>query len=186
LLSIGKAMEGSMTIIIDENDQALPAGITGQLCLGGIQLTPGYWNNPEKNKEAFFVTKYNGKQEIFYKTGDLCKEDEEGDILYLGRLDFQIKVQGFRVELSEIEFHVKTFLQKINVVATSYADKIGNTEIGLVIESKAFNTLPLNDYIKTKMPAYMIPRKILFSEVFPLNSNGKTDRNKLSLLFKST
>jgi amino acid adenylation domain-containing protein len=185
LLSIGKAMEGSMNIIIDENDEVLPFETTGQLCLGGIQLTPGYWNNIEKNKEAFFIKTYNNKAERFYKTGDLCKIDVDGDILYIGRLDFQIKVQGFRVELSEVEFHVKSFLDKKNAVAIANADIFGNTEIGLVIESIPFDIIPLTTYIKSKMPTYMIPRKIIFSEGFPLNNNGKTDRNKLALLFKS-
>jgi D-alanine--poly(phosphoribitol) ligase subunit 1 len=185
LVSIGKAMEGTMTIIIDENDQVVPINNPGQLCLGGIQLTPGYWNNPEKNNEVFFVTNYNGKQERFYKTGDLCKLDDEGDILYIGRLDYQIKVQGFRVELSEIEFHVKSFLEKNNVVAIACADAMGNTEIGLVIESKEFDITPLNNYLKVKLPLYMHPRKIIFKDILPLNKNGKTDRNKLGLLFKN-
>ncbi len=185
VLSIGKSMEGSMAIIIDDNNKILDSGNLGQLCLGGVQLTPGYWHNEEKNKDAFFFIDYNGKNERFYKTGDLCQSDVDGDFLYNGRVDYQVKVQGFRVELSEIEFHVKTFLKKINAVAVAYPDAIGNIEIGLVIESKALNTLPLEDYLQTKMPAYMIPRKILFVETFPLNTNGKTDRKNLGLLFKN-
>jgi D-alanine--poly(phosphoribitol) ligase subunit 1 len=185
VLSIGKAMEGTTTIIIDEDNQILPWGNVGQLCLGGVQLTPGYWNNEQKNREAFFFINYNGKKERFYKTGDLCQCDEQGDIKYLGRTDFQTKIQGFRVELSEIEFHVKAFLKKINVVAIAYTDIIGNTEIGLVIESKQLDTKLLQDYMKTKMPVYMIPRQIYFVDVFPLNVNGKTDRKELGLLFKN-
>jgi D-alanine--poly(phosphoribitol) ligase subunit 1 len=184
ILSIGKSMEGTTTIIINEDNQPLPWGNVGQLCLGGIQLTPGYWNNETKNAESFFFTAYNGKQERFYKTGDLCLCDEEGDIEYLGRIDFQIKIQGFRVELSEIEFHVKSFLERFNVVAVAYEDVIGNTEIGLAIEAKEFDTISLQEYMKTKMPAYMIPREIIFVPIFPLNSNGKTDRNALGRLFK--
>ena len=185
VLSIGKAMKGNITIVINENTQVLPYGNTGQLCLAGIQLTPGYWNNEEKNKEAFFQTDHNGKQTRFYKTGDLCYIDEDGDILYIGRSDNQIKVQGFRIELSEIEFHVKTFLEKINVVAVAIADALGNIEIGLIIESKGFNITPLQGYMKAKMPAYMIPKKIEFIDSFPLNTNGKIDRNKLrQLIYK--
>jgi len=185
LLSIGKAMQGSHTVIINEKNEILTFGNTGQLCLGGIQLTPGYWNNEEKNKEAFFDTEYNGLPERFYKTGDICKIDTDGNMLYIGRSDSQVKVQGFRVELSEIEFHVKAFLQKNNAVAVAYPDAMGNTEIGLVIEAAAFDTAPLLQYIKTKMPAYMIPKKIQFTAAFPLNNNGKTDRNKLGFLFKN-
>lgn len=186
LISIGRPMEGTLTIVIDDNNSLLPKNTVGQLCLGGIQLTPGYWNNPEKNKEAFFYMEYNGKAERFYKTGDLCKIDDEGDILYLGRSDFQVKIQGFRVELSEIEFHVKEFLKDMNAVAIAFEDQLGNTEIGLVIESDKFNTSTLKDYMKTKMPVYMLPKTIQFEHSFPLNVNGKTDRNKLKLLFKGS
>jgi D-alanine--poly(phosphoribitol) ligase subunit 1 len=183
VLSIGRAMEGTLTVAIDENNKILPAGTPGQLCLGGIQLTPGYWNNEEKNKEAFFNTDYKGAHVRLYKTGDLCRFDEEGDIMYLGRTDQQVKIQGFRIELSEIEFHVKSFLGKTNAVAVPLLDAVGNTEIGLVIESKPMGTDPLMDHIKLKLPAYMIPKKIQFADEFPLNVNGKTDRNKLKQLF---
>lgn len=186
VLSIGKPMEGTTTIIIDEHNNILPAGETGELCLGGVQLTPGYWKNEEKNKETFFMTSFNGKHERFYKTGDLCISDAAGDILYLGRIDFQTKIQGFRVELSEIEFHVKSFLKKTNVVALAITDVLGNKEIGLVIESGEIKTDSLIEFIKTQMPAYMIPKQIRFIDVFPLNSNGKTDRKKLELLFKNS
>ena len=148
-----------------------------------MQLTPGYWYNDEKNQEAFFKLNYNNQEERFYKTGDLCVCDAEGDILYLGRLDYQTKIQGFRVELSEIEFHVKSFLEKNNAVAVALLDNIGNTELGLIIESKPFPLEPLQEFMKSRMPHYMIPRKITFTEVFPLNTNGKTDRKKLELLF---
>jgi D-alanine--poly(phosphoribitol) ligase subunit 1 len=186
VLSIGKAIKGNLIIVIDENNQVLPSGNTGQLCLAGTQLTPGYWNNEEKNKEVFFHLNYNGKQTRFYKTGDLCYIDKDGDILYIGRSDNQIKVQGFRIELSEIEFHVKTFLKKINAVAVAMTDSLGNTETGLIIESKTIDIIPLQNYMKAKMPAYMIPKKIEFTNKFPLNTNGKTDRNKLALLFAKT
>jgi D-alanine--poly(phosphoribitol) ligase subunit 1 len=185
VLSIGKAMVGTYTVIINENNEILPWGNTGQLCLGGVQLTPGYWHNEAKNKEAFFTANYNGKEERFYKTGDLCLFDDNGDIEYLGRIDFQIKIQGFRVELSEIEFYAKTFLEKINVAAIACTDPIGNTEIGLAVEAAAFNTTALQDFMKAKMPVYMIPKQIIFVPVFPLNSNGKTDRNELKKLLQT-
>lgn len=184
VISIGKAMKGTEIIVIDENNRILSSGERGELCLAGIQLTPGYWNNEDKNKEAFFFTDKNGRNERFYKTGDLCYIDEDGDIMYLERIDFQTKIQGFRIELTEIEFHAKSFLEKMNVIALALTDSTGNTEIGLVIESPEFNTIPLSNYLKIKMPTYMIPQKICFTIKFPLNTNGKTDRKKLELLFK--
>ena len=186
ILSIGKAMKGTETVIVGENNEKLTTGKIGELCLGGIQLTPGYWKNEEKNKESFFYINHKDKKERFYRTGDNCIADADGDILYIGRKDFQIKVQGFRVELCEIEFHAKTFLKKINVIAVATADTIGSTEICLAIESEEFSCEPLLDYMKTKLPIYMIPKQILFIKPFPLNVNGKTDRKKLEQLFNKS
>ena len=173
LLSIGKAMQETYTIIVNENNEIVKPGEKGQLCLGGVQLTPGYWKNEEKNKEAFFYIDYNGLTTRFYKTGDLCLADEDGDIMYLGRIDSQIKVQGFRVELSEIEFFAKEYLKKINAVAIAFTNKINNTEIGMVIESDEFDTKELISYMKTKMPGYMIPTQMRFVNSFPLEYQWK-------------
>lgn len=183
MVSIGKTMKGTGTVIMDENNTPLPYGEKGELCLYGIQLTPGYWKNEEKNKESFFYTDYNGKQTRFYKTGDLCSMDEVGDILYMGRMDFQAKIQGFRVELSEVEFHCKAFLEKTNAVAIAVTNVTGNTEIGLAIGAKEFDVTDMLNYMKTKMPAYMLPTQIRFIDEFPLNSNGKIDRNVLKTKF---
>ncbi len=183
LLSIGKAMQDTYTIIVNENNELVKPGEKGQLCLGGVQLTPGYWKNEEKNKEAFFYTFYNGTNTRFYKSGDLCLADSDGDIMYLGRVDSQIKVQGFRVELSEIEFFAKEYLKKINTVAIAFTNKIHNTEIGMVIESDEFDTKELINYMKTKMPVYMIPTQMRFEKSFPLNTNGKIDRKVLKEKF---
>lgn len=185
LLCIGRAMEGTYTIIINDNNEMQEPGEKGQLCLGGAQLTPGYWKNEEKNKEAFFYIDRHGVSTRFYKTGDLCMADHEGDIMYLGRIDSQVKVQGFRVELSEIEFFAKAYLGKINAVAIPFINKIGNTEIGMVIEAADFDTKAFIEQMKTKMPSYMIPTQIRFETVFPLNTNGKTDRKKMEQLFKT-
>lgn len=183
LLSIGKAMHETYTIIVNDNDEMAGPGEKGQLCLGGVQLTPGYWKNEEKNKESFFYTQYKGTKTRFYKSGDLCLADEEGDIMYLGRVDSQIKVQGFRVELSEIEFFAKEYLQKINAVAIAFTNKINNTEIGMLIESDEFDSKELISYMKTKMPVYMIPTQVRFEKTFPLNTNGKIDRKLLKEKF---
>jgi D-alanine--poly(phosphoribitol) ligase subunit 1 len=185
IVSIGKSMKGTNTIIVDENNKLLPNGQKGELCLSGIQLTPGYLNNKEKNKESFFSIKQGKKEEQFYKTGDRCFVDEEGNIQYIGRIDFQTKIQGYRIELSEIEYHVKECLGKINVVALGIKNKVGNTELALVFESKEFSTAPLLDCLKQKIANYMIPKEIKFVDQFELNSNGKTDRKKLELLFNS-
>ncbi len=184
VVSIGKPWKGVETIIINESNEILETGKKGELCLAGSLLTPGYWMNPEKNEEAFFYTEYNGKKTRFYKTGDLSYIDADGDIMFLGRIDFQAKVQGgYRVELSEVELYAKEGLHKINAVAVAYTNGVGSTEIGLVIESEKFDLTELSEYMKAKMPAYMIPSQIKFMETFPLNVNGKIDRKELTTIF---
>jgi len=183
VLTIGKDMKNTTTIIVDEDNNEVGIGEKGELCLSGAQLTPGYWKNEEKNKEVFFDKEHEGKKVRFYRTGDLCTVDDQGDILYLGRVDFQAKIQGFRVELSEIEFHAKAVLDRKNSVAVAFTNSIHNTEIGLVIESTAFDTKQLIEDLKNRLPQYMIPTQIRFIDSFPLNTNGKTDRKKLKEMF---
>lgn len=182
MLSIGKPMNGMTAIITDEERNVLPVGSKGELCIAGPQLTPGYWNNPDKNKEAFFDKVENGMPVRYYKTGDLCYMDEEGDIMYSGRLDFQVKIQGYRIELGEIEHHARECVKGKNAVAVAFQNPTGNTEIALFVEDQAADTAGLNEYLKSKMPYYMVPTKIICREEFPLNTNGKVDRNKLKVL----
>ena len=175
VLSIGKPMKNCGMTIFDEQGNECAAGVMGELCLSGPQLTIGYHKNVEKNKEAFF--KRNGIR--WYRSGDLCYKDENGDIMYSGRLDHQTKIQGFRVELGEIEFHAKEYLKDKNVVCIAFDNKESLTEIAMFIESAQFNTDDMIAYMRTKMPPYMIPTKIVFEQSFPLNSNGKLDRKVL-------
>lgn len=183
ILSIGKAMHSSTCVIVDENNNILPAGEKGELCLAGPQLTTGYINNESKNKESFFLLNYRSQPTTFYRTGDVCMSDADGDIYYYGRKDNQVKIQGFRVELSEIEHHARTFLEQKNAVAAVAKNKTGNDVIILFTEnSSAINRVAMLDFMKTKMPSYMIPAEIIDVEKFPLNANGKTDRKQLQAM----
>jgi amino acid adenylation domain-containing protein len=184
MLSIGKAMSGLTAIIIDEDGIIKGSNQKGQLCISGDQLTPGYWKYPDKTAESFFEKEWEGTIKRFYKTGDSCFIDNEGDIMYAGRLDYQVKIQGFRIELSEIEYHTRECLRGQNAVAVAFENKTGNTEIALFVEDEKADSVALLVYLKSKMPSYMIPNKIYYNKKFPLNSNGKTDRNMLKKLIK--
>lgn len=182
IISIGKPMANVLGLILDEAGNEVPRGVKGELCVAGDQVTCGYFNNPEKNAEAFFMKEIKGEQVRFYHTGDLCYEDEDGDIMYSGRLDHQAKIQGFRVEMGEIEFHAREYLGGNNVVCLAYDNKEGLTEIAMFIESNPIETDKLKEYMKSKMPIYMIPSQIIFQKEFALNNNGKVDKNILKEL----
>ena len=179
IVSIGKPLANCIGIIIDDAGKELPVGEKGELCIAGDQVTKGYWKNDEKNASSFFYKEVNGKKMRFYHTGDLCYKDADGDIMYSGRMDHQAKIQGFRVEMGEIEYHAREFLENKNVVCIAFENKEALTEIAMFIESEEFNPDEMIAYMRTKMPAYMIPTHILYVPVFPLNSNDKTDKIKL-------
>lgn len=184
IISIGKPMANVQGLILDEAGNEVSRGEKGELCVAGDQVTCGYLNNPTKNSESFFMKEVNGKMMRFYHTGDLCYEDEDGDIMYSGRLDHQVKIQGFRVEMGEIEFHAREFLGGTNTVCIAFENTKGLAEIAMFIESEAFDTENLMDYMKSKMPHYMIPHHIFFEPVFPLNGNSKIDKVLLKTKIK--
>lgn len=176
IISIGKPLANVQAIIIDEHSERVKGTEKGELCVAGDQVTPGYWNNPEKNESSFFI-----KDNVrYYHTGDLCYWDKSGNIMYSGRIDQQAKIQGFRVELGEIEFHAREFFKKEKrVMAIAFENDKGLTEIALFIESDVMETKDLIAYMRSKMPHYMIPTRILFEQTFPLNKSEKVDRNAL-------
>jgi D-alanine--poly(phosphoribitol) ligase subunit 1 len=176
MISIGKAMPGIHTMIIDDGQGIPVKSEKGELCICGSQLTHGYLNHSEENRKPFFLD-YKGRR--FYRTGDICFKDSDGDIMLSGRTDSQVKVNGFRIELGEIEFHARNSLNGQNVVAVAFCNKTGNNEVALFVEGELKNKHDLIMQLKIKMPYYMVPTKILSHPKFPLNANGKTDRKVL-------
>lgn len=170
IISIGQPLKHCEGVILNEQGEELPNGEKGELCIAGEQVTQGYWNNVEKNASSFFMK----DGERYYHTGDLCYKDADGDIMYSGRMDNQIKIQGFRVELGEIEYHAREVAQR-NVVCLAVEEN-GSLILHLAIEGKETDTKPILEYMKAKLPHYMIPAKFHFIEKFPLNNSDKIDR----------
>jgi amino acid adenylation domain-containing protein len=183
IVCIGKPMPGVDVLIVGEELQEVVLGATGELCLSGEQTTKGYVKNPERNKTSFFTIEKDGKDKTYYRTGDLCFIDKDGDLMYTGRLDSQVKVQGFRVELSEIENHARSLNFVSDAVAVAVSDNQSNTLIHLfvtpVLENKNEEILR---HLRSKIPEYMVPKEVHSIKSFPLNVNGKTDRKELSKL----
>ncbi len=182
MLAIGRPFEGTDAVILDDSSQIAGKGVKGEMYVSGHQVTTGYWKNPEKNAEAFKMLDYQGKPQRFYKTGDLCMEDEDGDILYYGRLDYQVKIQGYRIELGEIEFHAREAIGGRNAVAFAYEGEGGSKQIALSLETDGFDEKEVIGFLNAKLPAYMLPSKMFKIEKFPLNTSDKVDRKRVMAL----
>ena len=178
IVSIGKPMKHTKAIVVDEKMKPVKQGEKGELCLAGGQLTAGYWNNPEKNNEAFF-THAIGETLAYYRTGDSAYVDANGDFIFCGRIDYQVKIQGYRVELHEIEHHARQYGKCRNVAAVAYENQLGTTSIHLFLEGGREYAGTIVDFLKTRLPYYMMPSGVTSLEHLPLNNNGKTDRKEL-------
>lgn len=181
VVGIGKAMQGmKMTIFSEENiEQGFHQ--PGELCLSGGQLTPGYWNNEAQNQKSFFEIA--GKR--YYRTGDLAYADEAGQYFYLGRIDDQVKIQGFRVELAELEMAAIAADPHCTPVAVGYQDEQGTWFLALFIKDLRIPEKEVLEALKMQLPSYMQPSKLIAIDEIPLNSNGKTDRKALKQRIQS-
>ncbi len=180
LVSLGKPVKDLNVVLVDDLNQII-SGVNkkGELCVAGEQVAKGYWNNVEKNKTSYFEALVDNEHLRFYKTGDYCFRDDEGDYFLLSRIDNQVKVQGFRIELSEIEYHVNAFLSDSVGVVIPYVSSNDEQLLALFIEGEPFETERLIASLRDKLPYYMIPGEIRFEKVFPLNPTSKIDRTKL-------
>ncbi len=188
VLSIGKPFKNVDCLILDNAGNVVGNNIEGELCLSGNQLTSGYWKNDELNASSFFRHKTDsGEIKRFYKTGDLCFRDEDGDYMFVGRKDFQVKIDGYRVELGEIEYHARKHksTNSKNSLVIDVKNSSNNDELVLVIESSKFDTKDLMDYMSVKLADYMVPKKVFFIDNFPHNKNGKIDRKQLRNLINN-
>lgn len=175
MLCIGKPFFQTEMRIVDAALVDVKTNEKGELLIYSPQLTQGYLNSPEKNEASFI----NINNKFYYKSGDICYRDAGGDIYYCGRFDSQVKIQGFRVELSEIEFKTKVFFG-LNNIAVPITNKVNATEIILVVEKLQDITKDsVIEKLKAVLPIYMIPTEIIAIEELPVNTSGKTDRIKV-------
>ena len=172
VLPLGKACENS-TILILDGDRLCKAGETGELCILGECLSYGYYNSPERTKEAFVQNPLNTQyREEMYRTGDLAYVGEDGELMFVGRKDSQIKRLGHRIELGEIEAAMLADQGISNACCVYDAEK---SDI-IAIFCGAPSEEELNRILGGKLPAYMVPTKYVKLKSLPMNINGKIDR----------
>lgn len=162
--------------VLDESLRSLPPGRDGQLAISGAQLATGYYNDPELTLRRFPTI--DGK--TWYLTGDLARQDERGVFHHLGRIDHQVKILGHRVELEEIEAHLRSITGSDHVSAIGWPIQDGIA--GGVVAFTGGVSTPQEELLaslRMKVPAYMVPRRIVKLDALPLNHSGKIDRKAL-------
>ena len=179
-LPIGFPMKNTDIIVLDDTDKLVTQpGVVGELCVRGTGIAYGYYNNPEKTREAFVQNPLNTVyEEKIYRTGDLVEYNDRGELIYLSRKDFQIKHMGHRIELGEIETAVSS-LEGVTSCCCLYDDK--KSRIVLFVD-REMTKEEARESLSKMIPEYMIPGKINYMETFPLNANGKIDRVALKEL----
>lgn len=176
IVSIGKTFKNNGLLLLDENDKVITeANKEGELCLCGPQLTPGYWENDKENAEKFLMI----DDVCYYRSGDMCYYAEDGNLMYVSRKDFQVKINGFRVELGEIENRYAAISGGKYAVVMPFVNEQGNTELAIVIEGKEYDYKEHRAVLANELPAYEVPNKWLFIRTIPLNQNGKVDRKAI-------
>ena len=179
LVPIGLPFPGMEALIVDAALDEVPDGKDGELLMTGPQVTPGYWNDPERTQASFVVPP--GRTTVHYRTGDRVRRSEaHGTIHYLGRLDNQIKIQGHRVELAEVEAVLRETAGRDAVVAIGWPRTAsGAGGIAAFLEEPELAVEELRRSVRQRLPEYMVPRRFEFVDRLPLNANGKYDRSAL-------
>ena len=185
-LPIGKACENTEVLILNSKNELADIGEQGEICVRGVGVSKGYYNNQEKTKEVFIQNPlHSNYRDIIYRTGDIGKIDDRGNIVYLGRADNQIKYQGHRIELGEIEAAVLS-IDGIKRACAVYSNIRNKIVLFVTISDVEINEKGIYQSMKLKVPRYMLPAEINIYEALPLNMNGKIDRVKLKEVANGT
>jgi len=176
-LPIGTTCKNTDCVILDEENKEPILGQVGELCIRGRSLALGYYKNPEKSSEVFIQNPLNREyRDLIYRTGDLVRINDKGEILYVGRKDFQIKHLGHRIELGEIEVAAGG-IAGVETCACIYDD--AKQKIVFCYTGEELDKNIIKEVFKEKLPSYMVPGIYVYLNELPYNANGKIDRKLL-------
>lgn len=193
---IGKPIGNTQVYVLNQAQQLTPIGVPGELYIGGAGLARGYLGRPDLTQERFVPNPFSSQSESrLYRTGDLVRYLPDGNLEYFRRLDNQVKVRGFRIELGDVEAAMRQFSGVAQAVATVRDDMPGGkalvgylvpapddtraTEGSQETESKRTMITELRQYLRGKLPEYMVPSRFVIIDTLPLTPNGKIDRQAL-------
>ncbi|WP_241386375.1 non-ribosomal peptide synthetase, partial [Rhodococcus sp. CH91] len=178
---IGRPVWNTQVYVLDPNLRPVPRGVTGELYLAGVQLARGYASQPNLTADRFVASAFGVPGSRLYRTGDLVFWTDEGELEYVGRSDFQVKLRGQRLELGDIE---AAFLENPRVsraVAQLVAGPAGDQLVGYVVPAAGASVDPdvLRREVALRLPSYMVPSFVMVLDELPLNTSGKLDRKAL-------
>ncbi len=180
---IGRPIRGTRVKIVNDQSKEVHAGEEGELLAGGEGLALGYWNRPELTAERFIKDPTDaGSGEIFYRTGDYVRLQEDGNIEFLGRRDGQVKLRGFRIETGEVEATIRTHEGVRDCAVKVSRTSSGQERLVAYVVPKALATIleqELSTHTASRLPEHMQPEGWVFLQRLPLNPNGKVDREAL-------
>lgn len=174
---IGKPIYNTQMYVVDKYNNAVPVGVTGELCIAGMNVGQGYLNNPELTAEKFIDNPF-GEGKL-YRTGDLAYWREDGNIIFCGRKDFQIKLNGQRVEIGEIESVISDIMEVENTAVMVRHFNHRDVLVAFYCGKEGKET-EIKDFCRERLPKYMVPSFIVHLDAMPLNQNGKLDRKILA------
>ncbi|MFQ4145484.1 amino acid adenylation domain-containing protein [Chlorogloeopsis sp. ULAP02] len=178
---IGIPIPDLQVYLLDQHQQLVPIGVSGEMYIGGAGLTKGYLNLPELTQQRFISNPFTPGTRL-YRSGDLARCLPNGELEYLGRIDTQVKIRGFRIELAEIETTLSQYPSVRETVVIVREDALADKRLVAYIVTNynsAFSVNELRHFLKEKLPEYMVPSAFVVLEALPLTPNGKVDRRAL-------
>ena len=185
-ITLGAPVAHTELHVLDGRLNPVPLGVAGELHIGGVGLARGYVGNPQLNAERFIPSPFRseGLGSRLYRSGDLVRRNGDGELVFLGRLDDQVKLRGLRIELGEIESQLRLHDAVKEAVVLAREDVPGNKRLVAYVTASpgsdgAGLAGTLKDYLESRLPDYMVPPQLLVLDAIPLTRNGKIDRHVL-------
>ncbi|HRL21271.1 MAG TPA: amino acid adenylation domain-containing protein [Alcaligenes sp.] len=182
MVPIGKAIANIRLHILDESLKPVARGQQGMLYIAGVGLARGYLNRPELTEQCFVPDPFGEPGARLYRTGDYVRELDDGNIVFIGRLDAQVKLRGLRIELGEIEATLRLYpgVQEAAVLVTDQDSGDPKLTAYLVVPGEAPGIGQIREFVRGRLPDYMVPNKIAVLNELPVTAHGKLDRKALT------
>jgi amino acid adenylation domain-containing protein len=184
LPTLGGPLENTRLYVLDRHLNPVPLGCTGEIYIAGEGLARGYINRPDLTAERFLPDPFGSTGSRMYRTGDLARQLENGNLVYLDRIDFQVKIRGLRIELGEVEAALRRCASVRQAIVTAHGRDPANRKLVAYVVRRPGHTpsrKTLEHELKQTIPGYMVPGLWIFLEQLPLTVSGKIDRSRLPL-----